>query len=80
MFRLDLCDYSAAYIMEIGTITVGRDNSDKKRSKKLTFKNNTPFRSCILKINNTFIENTEDIDIVMQMYNLLEYSDKYSMT
>ena len=52
----------------------------KKRNKKLTFKNNAPFQSCISKINNTFIDNAEDLDIVMPMYNLLEYSDNYSMT
>ena len=49
-------------------------------NKKLTFKNNTPFRSCTSKINNKFIDNAEDFDIVMPMYNLLEYSDIYSMT
>ena len=52
----------------------------KKRNKKLTFKNSAPFQSCISKINNTFIDNAEDLDIVMPMYNLLEYSDNYSMT
>ena len=50
-----------------------------KKRKKLTFKNNAPFRSCISKINNTFIDSAEDLDIVMPMYNLLEYSDNYSM-
>ena len=52
----------------------------KKRNKKLIFKNNAPFRSCISQIKNTFIHNAEDLDIVMAMYNLLEYSDNYSMT
>ena len=42
--------------------------------KKLTFKNNAPFVSCISKINNTLVNNAEDLDIVMPMYNLLEYS------
>ena len=41
----------------------------------LIFKNNAPFRSCISKINNTFIDNAEDLDIVMPMYSLLEYSN-----
>ena len=49
-------------------------------NKKLTFKNNTPFRSCTSKISNKFIDNAEDFDIVMPIYNLLEYSDSYSMT
>ena len=47
---------------------------------KLTFKNNAPFRSCVSKINNTFISNAENLDIAMPRYNLLEYSDNYSMT
>ena len=46
----------------------------------LAFENNVPFRSCISKINNTFIDNAEDLDIAMSMYNLLEYSDYYSLT
>ena len=50
------------------------------KNKKLTFKNNALFRSCISKINNTFVDNAENLDIVMPMYNLLEYSDNYSMT
>ena len=52
----------------------------KKTNKKLTFRNNAPFRSCISKINNTFIDNAENLDIVMPMYNFLEYSTNYSMT
>ena len=44
--------------------------------KKLALKNNDPSTSCISKINNTLIENAEDLDIVMPMYNLLEYSKK----
>ena len=51
-----------------------------KRNKILTFKNNALLRSCISKINNTSIDNAKDLDIVMAMYNLLEYCDKYSMT
>ena len=51
-----------------------------KRNKNLTFKNNVPFISCISKINNTFVDNAEDRDIVMPMYNLLEYNDNYSVT
>ena len=63
-----------------GRISVtGTDNANR-RNKKITFKNNAPFRSCISKINNTFIGNAEDLDIVMPMYNLLEYSGNYSMT
>ena len=49
-------------------------------TKKLAFKNNAPFVSCISKINNTLINNAEDLDILMPMYNLLEYSKNYSKT
>ena len=43
-------------------------------------KNNAPFLWCMSKINNTFIDNAEDLDIVISMYNFLEYSDSYSVT
>ena len=56
------------------------DDDDKARNKKIIFKNNVLFRSCISKINNTFIDNAEDIDIVMLMNNILGYSDICSMT
>ena len=75
MLRSDLCDYSDACIVVKGTITVVGDNDAKTRNKKLILKNNAPFRSCISKINNKFIDNTEVLDIVMLMYNLLQYSD-----
>ena len=48
--------------------------------KKVIFKNCTPFTNCIRKLNNTQIDNAEYIDIVMPMYNLIEYSDNYSKT
>ena len=46
----------------------------------LAFKNNAPFTNCISKTNNVLIDNAEDIDIVMPMYNLLKYSKKYRKT
>ena len=76
MLRSDLCDYSDAYIVVKGTITVTDPDNDAY-DKKLTLKNNAPFVSCISKINNTLIDNAADIDIVMPMYNLLEYSKSY---
>ena len=79
ILRSDFCDYSDASIVVKGTITVEGDKDAKKRNKKLTIKNNAPFRSCISKIDNTFIDIAEDLDIVIPMYNLLEYSDNYSM-
>ena len=73
-------DYSDPYIVVKGTIIVEGDKYDKTRNKKLIFKNSAPFRSCISTINNTFIDNAENLDIVMPMCNLLEYSDNYSIT
>ena len=51
-----------------------------KKNRPLAFKNNAPFISCISKINVVLIENAEDLDIVMPIYNLLEYSKNYSKT
>ena len=49
-------------------------------TNNVAFKNNAPFRSCISKLSSTLMDNTEDLDIVMPMYNLLEYSKTYSVT
>ena len=73
MLRWDLCDYSDAYILVNGMITLANPDNDEF-DKELTLKNNAPFASFILKINNTLIDNAEALDIVMPMYNLLEYS------
>ena len=80
MLRSDLCDYSDVYIVVKGRITVDGTDNANKRHKKLTFKNNAPFGSCISKINNKLIDNAEDLDIAVPVYSLLEYSDKYSVT
>ena len=66
--RSGLCDYIDAYIAMKGRISVTGIANANKRSKKLTFKNNAPFMSCKTKINKTFIENTEDLDIVLSRY------------
>ena len=79
MLRYDLCDLSNAYIVVTGKITVASADNDAC-DKKLAFKNNTPFNSCIKKINNKFINNAEDLDVVMPMYNLIEYSKNYRKT
>ena len=76
MFRSDLCDFSDAYIVVKGDITVTNPNY-AKRNKAVTFKNNAPFTNCITKINGIKIDNAEDLDVVMPMYNLLEYSKNY---
>ena len=75
-----LCDHSDAYIVVKRGISVTGNNAAKRRNKKANFKNDTPFRSCISKINNMFVDNAEDLDIVMQTYHLLEHSDNNSMT
>ena len=62
-----------------GKITVTDPNNDAN-DKKLALKNNALFTSCISKINNTLIDNVEDLDVVMHMYNLLEYSNYFSKT
>ena len=78
MLRSDLCDYTDAYILINGTVTVtvnaGANNIRDKKSRPLILKNNAPFVSCITKINNQLIEDAEDLDIVMPMYHLLENS------
>ena len=79
MLRSDLCGFSDAYIVAEGTITVTNPDTNAY-GKKWGFKNNAPFISCMSKINNTLINNAEDLDIVMAMYNLLEYSKNYSKT
>ena len=79
MLRSDLCDFSDVYIVVKGTIAVVRPNN-AKRNKSVTFKNNAPFINCILKINGVKTDNAEDLDVVMLMYNLLEYSKNYKKT
>ena len=76
MLRSDLFDYSDTYIVVKGTIPVTDPDNDAY-DKELTLKDNAPFVSSILKINNTLIDNSEDLDIVMPMYNLLEYNKNY---
>ena len=86
MRKSSLCDYSDAYILVKGkiTITVAGDDAAARqadeRDKGVAFKNCAPFTNCISEINNTQIDNAKDIDIVMPMYNLLEYSDNYAKT
>ena len=82
MLRSDLCDYADAYILVNGTITVtsqGNVIRDKK-NRPLILNNNVPFISCITKINNELIEDADDLDIVIPIYNLLEYSKNYRKT
>ena len=87
MLRSSLCDYSDAYILVKGTVTVtapgannGANNIRDKKNRPLILKNNAPFVSCITRIHGELIEDADDLDIVMPMYNLLEYSKNYRKT
>ena len=80
MLRADLCDYSDAYILVKGKITVTKGRNNDVYDKKLALKSNAPFISCISKINGILIENAEDLDIAMPMYNLFEYSKNFRKT
>ena len=84
MLRFSLCDYSDAFILGKGNITVNNTAADgaatNNTNKKVIFKNCAPFTNCISKTNNTQVDNAEYIDIVMPMCNLIEYSDNYSKT
>ena len=75
----DYFDYSDAYIVVKGDIFVTNPNG-AKRNKSVAFTNNAPFMNCISKINGVQIDNAEDLDVVMPMYNLLEYSKNYRKT
>ena len=79
ILRSNLCDYSDAYIVVKGIITVVRLNG-VKRKKSAGLKNNAPFINCISKIDGVKIDNAEDLDVVMPIYNLLEYSKNYRKT
>ena len=85
MLKSNLCDYDDAHILVKGTITITKAGDDAvknldERNKRLIFKNCAPFTKCISRINNIDIDNAQDIDILMPMYNLIEYSDNYSKT
>ena len=64
MLRSDLCEFSDAYIFVKGTITIEGTNANN-RIDKINLNNNAPFRSCISKISNTFIDNAKDCDIIL---------------
>ena len=81
MLRSNLCHYSVAYIVVKGVVTVSAEERDRdEMNRDFVFKNNAPFISCISKINGVLTENAEDLDVVMLMCNLLEYSKNYSKT
>ena len=86
MLRSSLCDYSNVHIPVSGTITItvaGNDDAARRldeRNKVVIFKNFSPFTDCVCEISNTQLENERYIDVVMPMYNLIQYSDDYSKT
>ena len=86
MLKSSLCDYSDAYILAKGKITITGAGDDAaarqadERDKGAAFKSCTPFTNCISEINNTQVDNAKDIDIVMPIYNLIEYSDNNAKT
>ena len=84
MLKSSLRDYSDAYILVKGTITVNNTAAAaaaaNNTNKKVIFKNTAPFTICISDINNTQVDNAKDIDIVMPVYNLIQCSDNYSKT
>ena len=83
MLRSSLCDYSDVYTHFKGKIAITGAGDDSparqadERDKGVTFKNCALFTNCIRKINNTQIDHAKDIDIVMALYNLIQYSDNY---
>ena len=86
MLKSSLCDYSDAYILVKGKIIIAGAGNDAaarqadERNKGVIFKNCAPSITYISEINNTQIDNAKDIDTVMPMYNLIEYSDNYVKT
>ena len=82
--KSNLCDYADAYILVKGKITItghGDDDAARQadeRDKGVIFKDCAPFTKCISRINGTYVDNSQDVDIIIPMYNLIEYSDNYS--
>ena len=82
MLRSSSCDYSDTYILVSGTLTVEDTSAEggaaNNTNIQVVFKNCVPFTNCISEINNTQIDNAKDIDVVIPVYNLIEYSNNYS--
>ena len=84
MLKSSLCDYSDVYILVKGTTIIDETSAvgsaPNNTNKKVIFKNCAPFTNCISEIKNTQVDNAKNIDIVMLMYSLIEYSNNYSKT
>ena len=74
VIKPNLCDYSDAYILVTGDIKV----ADVAANTNVAFKNCAPFTRCVTHINDEHVETAENLDKIMPMYNLLEYSDNYA--
>ena len=72
--ELNFCDYSDAYILVAGNITAEGGDANTKAA----FKNCAPYTRCVAHINDEHVETAENLDFIMPMYNLLEYSDNYA--
>ena len=81
MLRSSLCDYSDTYVLVSGTIRVAAlAAGEENNGMQVVFKNCVPFTNCISERNNTEIDDTKEIEVVMAMYNLTEYSNNYLKT
>ena len=80
MLKSSLSDYSDAYILIKGIIAAQAGDSPNYGDKEVVLKNCASFTDCISEINNTQIDNDNDIDVVMPMYNLIENSNTSSKT
>ena len=81
MIKSNFCDYSDTYIPVKGTMIVpNMATAVNNTNKKVIFKNCATFSNCITEVNNTKVDDAENIDIVISLYNLIEYSDAYSKT
>ena len=86
MLKSSLCDYTDAYILVNGTITItgaGADDAAKQldqKNQEVIFKNCASFTDYISEINNTQVDNAKDLNVAMSMYNLIVYRDNYSKT
>ena len=81
MLWSSLCDYSDAYILMSGTITVTKLTAGGRNNNiQVVFKNCASFTNWISEINNTQIDDAKDVDVLMPIYNLIECSDNYSKT
>ena len=76
VIKSNLCDYSDAYILVTGNITATGGDPNIR----VAFKDCAPFTKCIIHINDEHVNNADNLDIIIPMYNLIEYSDKYSDT